>query len=379
MSDLRSTEYSDLLNNDPEYLYYHFTLSHQEHSDRIYEKKDCIYKDQLALNFIDHADQYEMAIDGFKIPTRDIPIGEWPVYPNSPPWNNTVWNLTEYRIGLEYLATTYATDVTIVQHYPGLPPVPIPLVNNGAWAYNDNFRIESITQLLVSINAAYAAAYALILVPPPGSAPPTFTYNSATKLISLNVNPLFYDDTNPNGIRVQMSMKLYNDWFRAFDVTYGQYIFGAVSSNPSAVQFNIPAASTIITQDYQTVHTYNTINHLHFISELMPGKSEYINSQDLSTQYIAPSVTKTKPILSTFVAEIDDLADINTPYVYFPNQRRWINLDNSTAIANISVSIQMASKLFGPRYMQVWPGDAFIVKLVFRRKVKQIIEQDLYT
>jgi len=244
--------------------------------------------------------------------------------------------------------------------------------------------IMSYQQLLISINAAYAAAYALIPVidRPAGSQAPQFIWNPTTQLIELFVDPSYVGV--PPALQIAMTQDLQtllNGFVYNFqDVTIGPYAI-VITTQDALIQpapaarvglpqslDPLPAILYKVNQQATMMCVWNTVRSVIILSSLIPARPEFVPTSTLVSNNSVSSATQR--IISDFLLPPEDNPlQGRCVLEYLPTaEYRMIDLRGKSPM--YSIDLQMVWTDFrGRQYPLILkPGATFAVKIMFRRK-----------
>lgn len=343
-------------------IYYNSSL-HNTNSAPI---KSIIY-DQRDKNVIDEADEYELSIIRFSIPTQLIPILVAPSFINV------------YSITLTFGASSFQKFV--------------PYTNVSALNLYDNaVAYYNYQDFLDDVNTAFTDSFNDLKFLFPGcvcTQPPSLFYNPNTQKISMYLESGYTDGT-VNGANIYMNQILYN-LFQAFSVDYFQspqangkdVRFRILASNTTAITNAIPRLgyptyiSTLavanlmqLEQSFSSISNFTSIKKIVIMSGQLPTVPEYLpNNTSLSQSSNVSS--NNKPIISDFVVTSLPPELWRTGISYLPTaEYRMISLVGNQNINKIDIQVAFVDNndTFYPLFLDV--NQTFDVKMLFRRKHK---------
>lgn len=325
--------------------------------------------DQRDKNIVDVANNYEISIVRFSIPTTLIPILISPSFVN-------VYSVTltfgSGGPGSPYQQFVPYTNVSNTNLYPG---------SVAYYCYQD---------FLDDVNSALALAFSDLLFANPTcicTQPPSFFYDSFTQRINLFVESTYLDGTI-NGINIYMNEILFN-LFQAYSAEYntipaanGKDVrFRILNSNSTAITNVLPRLgyplyiSTLtvpnlieVQQEFTAISNFTSIRSIIITSGQLPTVAEYLPNIATYDQSSGVS-SNNKPIVSDFEIPTLPPQESRTIIEYLPTgEFRMISLTGNQFINKIDFQAYFSdiNGVFYPLYLDV--NQTFSIKVLFRRK-----------
>jgi hypothetical protein len=323
---------------------------------------------------------FEMSVVRFDVSALSIPITDVLVVPpaNINPVSPTTLASQFMFASLIFGGITYTQNVQIT---PSSSTINDPL---GA--------IYNFQKLLDDINAAYAAAYALIPGAPGGSAPPQFIWNPQTELIDLYVDDNYaYTTINPPftlpTIQIWASYGLYlyltgfnifrNGFYRSdkldirFEVRQTSAIVQPAIGSRTGLPFSLataPATLLLVQQEAPQSQNWNDARSLLITSSLLPIRPEYVPTNFTSSNNSVS--TATQRIVSDFLIPAEgNLMSSRNVFQYLPTaEYRMIDLYGTAPFSTIDLAMSWTDYEGGLHTLLLDPGSSLSIKILFRRK-----------
>lgn len=337
---------------------------------------------------LDKMSDYYLSIIRFDIPLSEIPITIAPPLPNQNPAALTYPNLLFPVIGITYNGINYpiGPNNNLVFIPPNLTSFGPPTQNFPYQNITPYYWVYSYDWFLQIINNALLVAYNASPLPGlfPTYAPPYFTYDATTQLISLIVPDFFTRIVAPAiaipTISFNFNMLQYLDGFpmrgnglgaaNGFEETIdlvngnvhdinGYALFGTAPTNPPTY--------IKVTQSYITTQYWNPIKKLLLTSETIPVVKEYVQAQ---TPFgINTSLNPSLPIVTDFTPVIEKAGDQRTIAYYLPTaEYRKVNMISELPLQKVSLKV-FWEDLYGNIYpLNIGSYQSASIKIVFLHK-----------
>ena len=331
----------------------------------------CSVLDVRDRDIINRADDFEMSIIRFTIPTQLLPLL---IVPNA---------INIYSVTLTCNGNNYQQFVPYTQtSYRNL-------YGKGTLAYYD------YQTFLDDLNTASALAFADLLFNNPtcvATQPPRWYYNANTSLISCYFDRGYIDGT-VNGVEMWMNTILFN-LLQAFTVEFfptpqplGKEIrFKILDSNTLAInnvipRVNVPNAIASINvtllqlqQSFICLGNFNSVRSIVITTGQLPVMYEYLPNvvSNLQNQNVS---NNNRAIVSDF--EIPSILDENTfrtSITYLPTaEYRMISLLGNQSINKVDFQILFSDTngIFYPLYLDI--DRTVSIKVLFRRKKNLLV------
>lgn len=251
--------------------------------------------------------------------------------------------------------------------------------------------IFNFQKLLDDINAAYAASYALIPMPPMGSFAPQFIWNPVTSLIELYVSAdyIYASPAPPIGtptIQIWASFGLwefltgFNNFQNGIDRVDRKDVEIEVRQTTALIQpavglrtgipYSLLSQTTIykVQQEAQQDQNWNDARSLLITTSMIPIRPEYVPT-NFTTNNNSVS-TATQRILSDFLIPADEnVLQSRNVFQYLPTaEYRMVDLYGRTPFSTIDLQMLWTTYEGDTFPLMLDPGSSLSVKILFRRK-----------
>ncbi len=317
-----------------DYVYYNIRISNDTGGNF---SIPAVYSENRTDVILDNPNDYEVAVERFRIPGIDIPI----MY-----WKDNKWSITLSYDGL---------DVTeFLQYIPTSFPV---FGSRDIWNYQE---------FLDSTNQALQTAYTALKTAKPGAPPteaPFFTYDAPSQLITLNAEQTYDTTSGTPTIEFYMNQPLFV-LFSAFENFNVQSLGDPQKSHRMTIKNNYNNTTTIggkpyysTKQSYSTLFLFNDLVSIVFETDTIPVNPEKQPAQTNVTQRI--------------ITDFEPLSSINdrTAFQYYPQgPLRYYDLKSDYPMKSIDIKVYWKDKDNVQHPVYVPADDTLSVKLLFRKK-----------
>lgn len=385
------------------------------------------FYEERTQPILENPSDYYMSVIRFSLDGSLIPIFICPIIYNTLDPNDI--NLTPFIVTLRTATASYSQNVRYVPENNRTPlPVPPsdplgPTPIRGQDLTSSYYYIYTYTRFIAMVNQAIQIAFNNLTNAEPafaGSFAPSFTFDSATRLITLHVtavdgintpfitpfNPMNnmtcanippnYNQNNPSTIplgctlpqqfsfienepiQVPPANKIYlymnESLFSYFDAleTF-TYADDPIKSQLFICrQFinNLDTAtnSYFYTQQYNISSTWNSLGSIVFTTSHLPVQVEYIPSSSI-VSVNGTSNANFKPILTDFVPNLEETGSTRSRFIYYPSgQFRLIDLHSQIPLRKIDLQM-----FWQDQYQNLYPlyisyNESNSVKLMFIKK-----------
>lgn len=351
---------SDIKQCDVNNIYYNAILHNTQDGPRI----ATVY-DQREKNVISVANEWEVSIVRFTVPTNLLPILIAPSFINV------------YSVCLTFGSSNY-------QQF-----VPYTNVSNRN-LYNNAQAYYCYQDFLDDVNTALSVAFTDLKLANPGcvcTQPPSFFYDPATEKINLFVESTYTDGT-VNGVNIFMNSILFN-LLQAFSAEYfttpqsnGKDVrFRILNSNSTAITNVLPRLgyptyiSTLavanlmeVEQEFSCISNFTAVRSIAIITGQLPIIPEYLPNVATYDQLVNISANN-KQIISDFEIPTLKPEDSRTTITYLPTaEYRMVSLTGFQNVNKIDLQVFFSdiNGVYYPLFLDV--NKTFSVKLLFRRK-----------
>jgi hypothetical protein len=300
------------------------------------------FRENRTQAIIEHPEDWELAIERFKIPTFSIPI--------------FVWRENQFEVRMSYNGTT-------INKFLQFNPDALSQRLYGKVVYN-------YQQLITSINEALSEAFTDLKAIEAGAPPteaPFVTYDGRTQLCTLYGEQLYNNAVGaPDTIAVDFNEQLFflfPSWaaYSKFGVTPDSIYYELVikSNRTNETTYNGKPYYYML-QEYSTLALWSDLQQIIFETSTIPVVPENNSGQTNITNQI---VTDFEPLSQTAVR--DALS-------YYPQgPLRYYSLKSTKPIRSIDISVKWKTKSGEVLPVYVFPDQIPIsLKLQFKRKVK---------
>lgn len=324
--------------------------------------------DVRGQNIIDYPEDWHMSVVRFDISSAEIPTAIVPMASTATGFQPSTLVAT-----LRYLGIDYSSTVQIF-NYPidwsgGAPPA------GSVFSYNE---------LLTQINAAYAAAYALI-PGPSSSAPPFFAMDGETNVIRCYFQDTYITAGNPISIIMNYPLYVYLfnlphnriSWDPAVVASvelilnsgFTVAISGVDRSNfPRQVSLvNMPGAVNYVSQETQSLETWDAISSIFITTNSLPIQAEYLPTTAAPTQNQTFSSLSSQ-VISDFAVDTPNPLGFRQRIVYLPTaEYRMIHLSGRDGVKRIDAQFWYRTKAGIAYPINIPVGGSCGLKILFRR------------
>lgn len=308
----------------------------------------------LTSALLDNPSDYYCSIVRFTVPLQQVPI--------------FIFQDGLYSVTISNGATDFQTILTYVPSYfPNLNPMP-----------PDNRMVYSYQQFLDSINNALRSSFIASALP---GVAPYMTYDPVTGLFSLNAvttfhNNAFTDINQP--IKVWFNTNLWS-FFNNFEKIYNGNSPTAFNTNgknyniiikPTGnneiiipATFGGPTPGFGMSQEFQSLSSWNTVRQLAFFTNSIPIRTEAIPNTFNSNS----TIQSYQPILTDFQLSLD--VPLRTYAQYVPtSEYRLVDMIGTNELKRINLIVFWQDKNNALYPIYIDPLDSLSVKILFRRK-----------
>jgi hypothetical protein len=326
-----------------ENIYYNVVISSENSVDKTSEGYPLAnFKENRVQPIIEYPENFELAIERFKIPTFSIPI--------------MIWRENYYEVRMSYNGTT-------INKYLEFNPDPLSQRLYGKVVYNYQQFIDSINEALAD---AFTDLKAIEGAAPPTEAP-FVTYDGTTQLCTLYGEQLYNNAIGaPDTIAVDFneslfflfpSLAAYSKFGPTPDSIYYELVIKSNRTNETT--YNGKPYYTML-QEYSTLALWSDLQQIIFETSTIPVVPENNSGQTNITNQI---VTDFEPLSGTAVRD---------SLIFFPQgPLRWYSLKSKKPIRSIDIQVKWKDKLGVVRPVYVFSDQVPIsIKIQFKKKVK---------
>ena len=308
---------------------------------------------------LDKANDWQMSVVRFDIPTSQIPI----LIPDIRPFPNVNINETIYSVVMEYNGDI--TSKSYVQYVTSKPNSTLPNPPTASKLFvdrSDYYFIYSINHFLKMINTVISDAFGKLSAPPGGSVAPTLTFNSSTNRFTLNSDVSFYSSDLATPIKLYFNNALFS-FFEGFNCEY----FGRQISDGRDVMFRV--YNDLQEQEYPTVISWNCLRSLQLRSSMMGINNEFVPNK-LGTNGL---ISSSSPILADFIPLFDNssigssVARSSISYTV-NSSHRLINLLSDQPLRKVSLEVYWVDEQGNEYLLPMNYRESVTCKLCFFRK-----------
>lgn len=367
------------MSNEKEKYYYNVSIPHNDKLSIRGSPTPAVFNTVRNQKLLQKpANQYNMSVVRFTIPTTFIPIQYFPVIQN--PNNINDVNYSLYAITLSYLGNDYTEHLEWIPQdndtiLPS-PPTTSTFNLNVNPEYAKYYSCYSFNHFLLILNNALKKCFdnnilPLLPAPSPGKTynPPFFVFNGSTYLFSVIVSDLFIENS-PNPIELYFNSALNTNFDSSFHTVY--YGYSPVYKNVKFV-FR-PLLSKITndteengfvyeyTQEYDSTGLMTSLRSIIIKSNILPIRNEGINIQDDLGQLSGNSIS----IITDFEIDQGSIRSQKSFIHYIPTaEYRRINMTGTSYIYNIGLEILWTDNFDNIFPVNIPAHDKATVKLFF--------------
>ena len=385
--DVKTNEYD--LKSDLSHLYYNISIKNTGDQSTLTPYIPAFYSEQLAEPILNNgANQYQMTVNRFSIPSSLIPIQIIPIINNQNDINKTIYSVT---IEIASISTQVYLSWIPESIYANQLPLPPNQTLTGTQQVTPYYYLYDFNKFISILNQAVSDA--ITTNPNYNSATmslPFFELNSDLT-ISLIAdsnfnfsNPSFSSRLYMNNALSQVLSSFFVDYINIGDSFGKDVLFIIQDLGTNLIQkpyadpttYTYPPTWVRMSQEYSSLADFNNITRLVFTSSTLPIRSEFtplsIPFGQVSSNLVnntAPSYTSivTDFALSSSNSGVDNLAG-NLVYTASGNNCRMIDLLSQSSINIIDLNIY-----FVDTYDNLYPllipfNNSVNIKLEFRLK-----------
>lgn len=324
--------------------------------------------DIRSQNVIDYPEDWHMSVVRFDISTLEVPTAIIPMQNSLPGYQPSLLTAILSMAGIQYSAPVqifnYASST-----FGEVPPI-------GA--------VFSYSELITQINAAYAAAYALI-PGPTSSAPPYFAMDAQTNILRCYFQDTYI--TDPNAIGIGMNYSLYT---YLVNMPHNRTVWNPVTESTTELLLNtsftipisnvdrtgypravslvaMPGQVNYVSQETKGIETWDSLASIFITSNALPIQSEYLPTTSTPTQNQTFS-SQSSPVISDFVVDTENPLSFRQKIEYLPTaEYRMIHLAGREGIKRVDAQFWYRTKS-GQTYPIILPPQGSCgLKIMFRR------------
>lgn len=324
---------------------------------------------------------WHLSVIRFDTSATTIPISIPPMVTPGSKFGATTCGIYLTYLGISYFSLVYFTSQT---NSPALllnPDIPPGIFNYQQW--------------LDDINAAFAAAFAAIPVPPALARPPLFILDPVTKLIRLFVDQNYVPSLVANPIKISFNERSYqylsNFELVSYNFTPGTQsltydiiindnntqLMPPVGAARAGLPLSVQALPINLYQIQQTspgLFRWSSIRSLFLSTTLIPIRADYTPSAATSADNYNSSTSR--PILTDFLfPESDDPSQDHGIISYLPTaEYRLVDMGSTTALSSLDFQFywtDFAGNIY-PLYLK--RGESMNIKILFRKRVGELAE-----
>lgn len=339
------------------------------------------YIEEKSQSIINRADEYEVSVVRFSIPTTYIPLFLFEVQTGQPDINLGIYSITIRFGGVDYQRYVIFSPQDLGASIPP-PPTTRQTRSEYYFLYSYDYILSlfntTLTNIVNDINTAFPASLVYT---------PYFELDEATGLISLIISDEYYDTSGVAEIYFNVPMTLlfeeYSGWYLPDPPVNGKHfkldtrynpqqacdVYGLTP--PSAVAYgNPPTVSNFmkITAEYQNYKLWFPMKSLEFTTNLLPVQYDLQPSSTTASSIISNNVYRN--IITDFEPIINSVGDTrNGSLQYYPQgPYRMVSLKGTHDIRKIQISVYWIDKFNNPYPIRIGYGESLSLKLLFRKK-----------
>jgi hypothetical protein len=343
------------------------------------------YQETKSAVFLHRAGDYEMTILKFQLSSRTLPLITPVIEPSSTNPNETIYKLT---LTYTYSGTTYSSTQTVI-YQPQISSIPVP--SKVANQQQDNsltyYNVYSYQWWLSLINTTFETALTDLntqVTTAGGTLPntnaPIITFDSQTRLCTLNAPLAGYDDTLANPISIYFNLPLYNLFAFPFtSVNYNSNVLTAkINTNSfqgSSVIYFPPSNPTYqvlqLVEEYCNLSAWCPIQEVvvttssfPIIAENLPTPTIYNNGSYFSSNN---SNQNQDLVITGFTS---DTGTYESSFLYVPtSEYRMISMQDTTQdLRDIYLSVKYLDRWGSYIPVRLNSGGSMNLKVLFRKK-----------
>ncbi len=356
-------------NSDANHVYYNVRIQNDKKTG---ENVPCSYRETRIVPIVSNPSKYFFTCVRFSLPTSTIPLLVVPVQP----FPNTDTTKTVYSVGLTYGGNSVQKYVMWSPNEKSLsttirPTYPLTEAMPSSNAKDSYYYCRSYVHMMNLVNDAFASAFTALQglgSLPFGAAAPYFTYDSSSKLFSLNVPKTAYDVSNSSYIQIFMNNELYT-LFGAFN----SVLHKTSSENERQILVRDQGNNTTndiikFTQEFSTLPCWNGFKSIVITTGTIPIVAEGIPSAGTST-------SNGEPTFLTIVSDYDALFDdtggasfVNAMQYTSSSEYRLIDLVSTQPLTSFDIECWWMDVKGGLHPLMLAPNEAATLKFLFRTK-----------
>ena len=336
-------------------------------------------KFNVALNqaLIEDASQYQFLLHKFKIDTESIPLFHVDIQQPQPPVTNNTNFLTNYYLYTSYAGNLYS--VPLLFSNPYYPPARVVKTTTTGVYYDNRDSLFAIYHFQSFLDMVNNAIYQLYNIAGISVAVPFFYYNSSLEKVQF-----FKNTSDTNMIYFSINQHPYigeafqTIWYHNFPIPNKVPVFSHVMPSFVLPEDNVtlPAGNFIkITQSYQAMSSWASVNRILFISSKLPIKREFYpvaNSNGILNETITSYENLVSMnIICSFLFSITASGDYRTHIVYSSptiDTADLIEMTSSGAIREIDVEVMWSDKYGNVFPLHLGPNKQVNIRFAFVRK-----------
>jgi hypothetical protein len=221
--------------------------------------------------------------------------------------------------------------------------------------------VFSYNSIVIMLNNALSLAFGALKSANPGSVgtvPPFFTLNSATGLFEMYTEKIW---NGPTGILLSSNFKMFSllEGFSTF-AEYGTidpnsvYTYNQINTEVNTVSISgVDYLKTL--SEYSTIASWSDLSKIEIASNV-PVRAELIGgTSDITSR-----------IFTDFIPNVS--VNNRESFQYIPAQFRWYDMTSNYPLTRMDLTVRYRYLDDTTETMQISPGEAVSVKILFRRK-----------
>lgn len=354
-------------------IYYNVLLSNTP-TGQNYQSIPAEYSETRTIPVVDKPSDYYLSVVRFSVPMNNVPIF---IFQKENGSTQTSPTKGSYSFCLTDAAGNNSQQN--VEFYPTqlYAPVPnAPSQNPPLYLQSESpyYYVYDISHMLDMMNVALMQAEAN-LPPVVGRDAPFFTYDAATKLISLNAQQAHYDTFAIGTVKIYGNIPLlrFTAEIPVVNITelavplQKQFYFQVYNTGN-----NSNAGILKMTQETPSLSLWNDVTAVVFTTSRIPINQESVpvvsNPQDFMVQS-QQGVPNSRPVLTDFEILTQDDANLRTTLQYVPTgPYRLVDLQSDTPLRGIDMQVWWQDRSNQLHKITIGAGQHLTMKLLFVKK-----------
>jgi hypothetical protein len=375
--------HSNVDNNNPDLVYLDVLIANIQQTTTAPPILN--YQETKTSPFLKNPGDYQMSIIKFQLSSRTLPVITPIIEPTSTDPKQTIYKIT---MTFTYLGTTY-TQTNTIMYSPQISSIPIPskIINQQQDNTQSYYNVYSYTWWLSLINSTFQDCFDALNTQITGAGgslpttnPPVITFDSSSKLSTLNADILGYNDASGNYISIYFNLPLFNLFAFPFSsVNYNNNILTAKINTNSFSGNNVsyfPPATPPQYQALQIIEEYVnlsawspvqavvvTTSSIPIIAECLPTPTLYNNGSVFSNT----SQNQNQDLVITDFTSDD--GTYTSSFLYVPSgEYRMISMQpTTTELRNIFLSVKYLDRFGNYNPVRLNSGGSANLKFLFRK------------